>query len=68
MRPSTAETVTPDENARVVRICVFLMSGLACFAPGVAGAQYGATAQVKREIPSGNALDPTAAGTDIVVR
>ncbi|MGB5808927.1 MAG: TonB-dependent receptor, partial [Polyangiales bacterium] len=52
----------------VVRICVFLMSGLACFAPGVAGAQYGATAQVKREIPSGNALDPTAAGTDIVVR
>ena len=32
-----------------------------------AGAQYGVTAEVEREIPAANSLDPTAAGTEIRV-
>lgn len=47
--------------------CLALL-GVACVgAPAGGSAQYGVTAEVDREVPSANTLDPTASGTEIRV-
>ena len=56
----------PDRPDRCGRPGRWAWLGVACAAAASpAGAQYGVTAEVDREIPAANSLDPTASGTEI---
>lgn len=55
-----------DCSRRMVRLCSIVCGVLAVAAP--ASAQFGATAQVERPIPATNPLDPTAAGSEVLIR
>ncbi len=58
----------PRPTRAALRCLALLIAAAFAGLPGSARAQFSETVEIEREIPSGNSLDATAAGTEIRVR